>query len=412
MRIHKRFMVCLLMLSAFVVTQIAGCGSDAPQGPPPDQEVSVWAVSTRSVRLTSELSGRTSAFEVAEVRPQVTGIVLKRFFDEGQEVEKGQQLYQIDPALYEAALAEAKAALFQAEANYNADNLLAERSIAALKVNAVSKQECDNAIASKNRSWAQVVAAKASVDTANINMRYTKVNAPIAGHIGISNVTPGALVTANQAQPLATVQQLDKMYVDVTQSSADILRLKRSLMGGKLAPAVDGGADVALKLEDDTLYEKTGTLKLSDISVDTGTGVVTVRAQFENPKKEISAGRFERVLFPGMFVRAILQEAVNEKAVMVPKMAVGRDTMGRATVYVVDSDTVKEEVVIVERSVGSEYLISSGLDAGSNLIIDGRVKVRPGTKVRTVAHPTKTVAGNVVPVIKVVEQAAESAKKK
>lgn len=348
------------------------------------------------------------------MRPQVTGIVLKRLFTEGQEVEEGRQLYQIDPAMYEAALAEAKAALLQAQAGYNADRLLAERSIAALKVHAVSKQECDNAVASKNRSWAQVVAAKASVDTASINMRYTKVNAPISGYIGISSVTPGALVTANQAQPLATIQRLDEMYVDVTQSSAEILRLKRSLMEGKLASVGDGGAVVELRLEDGTLYEQAGVLQLSDISVDTGTGAVTVRAKFKNPKKEISAGRFERLLFPGMFVRAILQEAVNEKAIIVPQMAVGRDTMGRATVYVVSPEnTVVEEVVTVERSMGSEYLLSFGLTAGQKLIIDGRVKVRPGMKVTTVAHPTKTDEnGNVIPVTGAVRQAAGSAQGK
>lgn len=404
MRIHKRYIAFVLMFSALM----AGCGNEAPQGQRPAQEVSVWEVTTRPVKLTTELSGRTSAIEVAEVRPQVTGIIQKRLFTEGQEVEEGQQLYQIDPAVYEAALSEAKAALLQAQANYNADRLLAERHTAALKVNAVSKQEYDNAVASKNRSWAQVVAGKAAVDTASINMRYTKVNSPITGYIGISTVTPGALVTANQAQPLATVQRLDEMYVDVTQSSAEVLRLKRSLMEGKLASAGDGGAVVQLKLEDGTSYEQAGTLQLSDISVDTGTGAVTVRAKFKNPKKEISQGRFERLLFPGMFVRAILQEAVNERAVMVPQVAVGRDTMGRATVYVVNGEgTVIEEVVTIERSVGSEFLLSDGLKAGEKLIIDGRIKVRPGMKVSTIVHPTeKDKDGNVIPVINVVKQAA------
>lgn len=408
MRIHKRYMACLFAFSVFAVTQVAGCGNETPQGQQHDQEVSIWEVSTRPVKLTTELSGRTSAIEVAEVRPQVTGIIQKRLFTEGQEVEEGQQLYQIDPAVYEAALSEAKAALLQAQANYNADRLLAERHTAALKVNAVSKQEYDNAVASKNRSWAQVVSGKAAVDTATINIRYTKVNAPISGYIGISSVTPGALVTANQAGPLATVQRLDEMYVDVTQSSAEILRLKRSLMEGKLASAGDGGAVVELNLEDGTRYEQAGTLQLADISVDTSTGAITVRAKFKNPKKEISAGRFERLLFPGMFVRAILQEAVNEKAVMVPQVAVGRDTMGRATVYVVNNEgIVVEEVVTVERSVGSEFLLSAGLKAGEKLIIDGRIKVRPGMKVTTVAHPTeKDKDGNIVPVINVVKQAA------
>jgi membrane fusion protein (multidrug efflux system) len=414
MRIHKRYMAGLFILSVIAATQIAGCGNDAPQVRNHAQEVSVWEVSTRPVKLTTELSGRTSAVEVAEVRPQVTGIIQKRLFTEGQKVEEGQQLYQIDPAVYEAALSEAKAALLQAQANYNADRLLAERNTAALKVHAVSRQEYDNAVAAKNRSYAQVVAAKASVDTASINIRYTKVNAPISGYIGISSVTPGALVTANQAQSIATIQRLDEMYVDVTQSSAEILRLKRSLMEGRLASAGDGGAVVGLKLEDGTRYEQTGTLQLTDISVDTGTGAITVRAKFTNPKNEISPGRFERLLFPGMFVRAILQEAVNENAVMAPQVAVGRDTMGRATVYVVNAEnTVVEEVVTVERSVGSEFLLSSGLKPGQKLIIDGRIKVRPGMKVATVAHPTeKDANGNVIPVISIVKQAAEAAKSK
>ncbi|CAK7069322.1 MAG: Multidrug resistance protein MexA [Desulfovibrio sp.] len=405
MRIPKRYLVGLLAISLLAA---GGCGDDQQQVQQNAPEVTVWKVEPRIVRLSTELSGRTSAVEVAEVRPQVTGIIQKRFFTEGQEVAEGQQLYQIDPAVYEAALSEAKAALLQAQANFNKDKLLAERHTAALKVNAVSKQEHDNAVASRNSSWAQVVAAKAAVDTASINMRYTKVNAPISGHIGISTVTPGALVTANQGQALATVQRLDEMYVDVTQSSAEVLRLKRALMEGKLASAGDGGAIVSIILEDGTMFEQKGTLQLADISVDTGTGSVTVRAKVENPKKEISTGRFERLLFPGMFVRAVLQEAVNEAAIMVPQVAAGRDTMGRATVYVLSADgTVGEMVVTIERSIGREYLISAGLEEGQQLIIDGRVKVRPGAKATGVPHPTeKDENGKNVPVLTFAKPAA------
>lgn len=407
MRIHKRRPAYGLIFAVLLAAQLAGCGNEAAQPELPPQEVSVWEVSARPVRLTTELPGRTSAVEVSEVRPQVTGIIQKRLFTEGQEVAEGQQLYQIDPAVYEAALSEAKAALVQAQANYNADRLLAERNTAALKVNAVSKQEYDNAIASRDRSRAQVVAAQAAVETASINMRYTRMNAPIAGHIGISSVTPGALVTANQGQALATIQRLDEMFVDVTQSSAEVLRLKRSLMEGRLASATDGAAVVELILEDGARFEQTGTLQFADISVNTGTGVVTVRAKFKNPKKEISPGRFERLLFPGMFVRAILQEAVNENAVMVPKVALGRDTMGRATVYVVSPEgTVAEEVVVVERSVGSDVLLNAGLKPGEKLIIDGRIKVRPGMKVTSVPHPTEEIDGHRIPVINVVKRAA------
>lgn len=433
MRIHKRytlFLVVPAVLSLLLALLLSGCDKEVQHMQQPVPQVTYLEVETQRVELTTELTGRTSALEVAEVRPQVTGIILKRLFTEGQEVEEGQQLYQIDPALYEASLAEAKAALLRAEANLTANRLLSERHAQAVKVNAVSKQEYDNAVAAMNQSRAEVVAAKASVDTASINIRYTKVNSPINGHIGISTVTPGALVTANQAQALATVQRLDQMYVDVTQSSAEILRLKRSLMEGRLAAAADGGAMVRLKLEDGQDYDLDGTLQLADITVDTGTGAIIVRAKFENPLREITTGRKERLLFPGMFVRAILQEAVNENGILIPQMAVGRDTMGRPTVYCLEyappvktvpftaptvgekretpvemvnktldavSDmvetekglqewkaaqgpvqgVVKEHVIELDRTIGTYYLVRSGLKAGDRVIVDGRVKVRP-----------------------------------
>lgn len=383
MRIPRRYMIffaCSAVLPALFLT---GCDQGAGQRETPPPEVTYISVVTQRVELTTELSGRTSALEVAEVRPQVTGIIQKRLFTEGQEVEEGQQLYQIDPALYEAALSEAKAALLRAEANLTAAQLLANRHSQAVKVNAVSKQEYDNAIAGMNQSRAEVVAGKAAVDTATINMRYTKVKAPISGHIGISTVTPGALVTANQAQALATIQRLDQMYVDLTQSSTEILRLKRSLMEGRLASAGDGGARVRLKLEDGQEYDIEGTLQLADITVDIGTGAITVRAKFDNPMRKITTGREERLLFPGMFVRAVLKEAVDENGILIPQRAVGRDTMGRATVYGLDADDmVVEEVIEIERSIGQDYLIRSGLKAGERVILDGRVRVRPGVKVK------------------------------
>lgn len=396
MRVRMVSILILPVLGLGFLLALSGCEDDsAKRRETPPVEVSILTVSTRRVELTTELSGRTSALEVAEVRPQVTGIIQQRLFTEGQEVEEKQQLYQIDPALYEAALAEAKASLLNAQANHNVARLAAERYTRAVKVDAVSKQEYDNAIATRDQARASVVAAQAAVDTATINMRYTKVNAPISGHIGISSVTPGALVTANQATPLATVQRLDLMYVDVTQSSAEILRLKRSLMEGKLASAGEGGAKVILKLEDGSTYDLPGVLQLSDISVDTGTGAVTVRAQFDNPLREIAPGRKERLLFPGMFVRAILQEAVNEQAVMVPQAAVGRDTMGRPTAYVLHDDgTVGEEVLVLERSIGSEYLVREGLEPGDKLIVDGRIKVRPGAKAVGIPYePKKSASG-------------------
>lgn len=395
MRIRKRYIGVFVGLGIASCVLLSGCGDDKAAGPggPGAVEVSVYTVTPRRVELTTELSGRTSALEIAEVRPQVTGIIQKRLFSEGQEVEEGQQLYQIDPSLYQAALADARANLLKAQANFNVAKLTADRHTEAIKVNAVSKQEYDNSIATRNQARAAVVAAQAAVDTATINMRYTKVNAPISGHIGISTVTPGALVTANQPQSLATVQRMDQMYVDVTQSSAEILRLKRSLMEGKLTSADDGGAKVLLKLEDGDFYDTPGVLQLSDISVDPGTGAVRVRAKFENPLREITEGRKERMLFPGMFVRAVLQEAVNEQAIMVPQMAVGRDTMGRATAYVLhENGVVGEEVLVVERTIGNEYLISEGLNPGDKVIVDGRIKVRPGTKAVGVPYEPKVPA--------------------
>ena len=392
MRIPMRYMLIMAALGVVSVTALAGCDKGSQQMQAPLPQVTFLEVKPQRVELMNELTGRTSALEVAEVRPQVTGIILKRLFTEGQEVEEGQQLYQIDPALYEAALAEAKAALLRAEANFTAARLLSERHSQAVKVNAVSKQEYDNAVASMNQARAEVVAAKAALDTATINIRYTKVNSPISGHIGISSVTPGALVTANQAQPLATVQRMDQMYVDLTQSSAELLRLKRSMMEGRLVSAGDGAAKVKLKLEDGQDYGIEGALQLSDITVDTGTGAITVRAKFDNPIQQITAGRAERLLFPGMFVRALLQEAVNENGVLIPQVAVGRDTMGRATVYVLSGDgtggdyTVAEEVIELDRSIGSNYLVRSGLKAGEKVIVDGRIKVRIGAKVQGTPH--------------------------
>lgn len=382
MRIRAKYM-SIIVPGLLSLLLLGGCDEQKTQVSQPVPDVSYLTVSTQRVELTTELSGRTSAVEVAEVRPQVTGIIQKRLFTEGNEVAENQQLYQIDPAVYEAALAEAKAALLRAEANYNVARLTADRNSSAVKVNAVSKQEYDNAIALRDQARAEVVSAKATVDTASINIRYTKVNAPIAGHIGISTVTPGALVTANQQQPLATIQRLDQMNVDVSQSSAVVLRLKRSLMEGKLQSAGKGGAVVTLKLEDGTDYDVPGVLELADVTVDTGTGAITLRARFDNPLREITPGKKERLLFPGMFVRAILREAVDEHAVMIPQVAVGRDTMGRATVYCLKDDgTVAEEIIQIERTIGQEYLVTSGLNVGDKVIVDGRVKVQPGVKAK------------------------------
>ena len=375
--------VVLLLLGLLALGGCSGGGTEQKAPPPP--EVSILTVAPRRVELTTELAGRTSAVEIAEVRPQVSGIILERLFTEGAEVKKGQQLYQIDPALYQAALNETNASLARAQANLTTSKLLAERYAQVVDSRAVSRQEYDNAAAAYEQAKAGVAASRAAVDTAAINVRYTKVYSPIDGHIGISSVTPGALVTANQPNALATVQRLDEMYVDVTQSTADILRLKRGLMKGQLVPSPDGGARVSLILEDGTPYDQEGVLQLSDVSVDQGTGSVTVRAKFPNPKRELGKGTADRMLFPGMFVRAILQDAVNEKALMLPLQAVGRDTMGRPTVYALNDDgTVREEVIVLDRTLGKEYLVRSGIKEGDKIIVDGRIKIRPGARVRAI----------------------------
>ena len=382
--------VSFAFLFIFCIGLLAGCDKAVDKQQAPAPEVSALTVSLTSVDLTAELLGRTSALQVAEVRPQVGGIIKERLFVEGGDVAQGQPLYQIDPALYQAALDQAKANLLKAQANLNSSRLLAERYGVVVKSNAVSKQQYDDAMAAYALAKADVAAAQAAVDSAKINLGYTKVTAPIAGHVGISMVTPGALVTPNQGQPLATVQQMDWMYVDVTHSVADILRLKRAMVEGRLTPMPNGGAKVLLKLDDGITYDRPGELLLSDVTVDQGTGAVTVRAKFENPLREIAPGKKDRLLFPGMFVRAIVQEGRNDSAILLPQDAVGRNSLGKATVLLLnDQGVVREEVVVVDRSVGNSWLIDSGLKAGDKVIVDGRIKVRAGMKANSVPYAPK-----------------------
>ncbi len=379
-----------VLVGGLAALLLAGCGEEAKKPQAPTPEVSFLTAALTAVDLTTELSGRTSALQVAEVRPQVGGIIKSRLFIEGAEVKQGEQLYQIDPAMYQAALDQAKASLLRAQANLTSSRLLAERYGRVVKANAVSKQQYDDAMSAYNQAKADVAAAKAAVDTASINLEYTKVFSPISGHVGISSVTPGALVTANQSQSLATVQQMDWMYVDVPQSSADILRMKRALLEGRLVPAPGGGAKVRLKLEDGVNYDLAGELLLSDVTVDQSTGMVTVRAKFENPLREVAPGKKDRLLFPGMFVRASLEEARDEKAILLPQQAVGRNAMGKATVLLLDEGgVVREQFVTVDRSVGNLWLVGSGVKQGDKIIVDGRVKVRAGVKANGVPYAPK-----------------------
>ena len=331
--------------------------------------------------LTTELPGRTSAYLIAEVRPQVSGIIQERLFVEGSDVEAGEVLYQIDPAVYQATYDSAKAELARAEANLNPIRLKAERYADLVKIKAVSQQENDDASAAFKQAEADVEANRAGVETARINLDYTRVTAPISGRIGRSAVTVGALVTANQPAALATIQQLSPIYVDVTQSSAEMLRLNQGLASGMLKSSDATRANVRLVLEDGSLYPLSGTLEFSEVSVDQSTGSVTLRAIFPNPK---------HTLLPGMFVRAILDEGVNEHALLVPQRGVTRNQAGDAMVMVVGSEEkVEPRVIKVLRTVGDNWLVSEGLKAGDRVIMEGLQKARPGTPVKAVPFGSK-----------------------
>lgn len=391
MRNIKKSGPLFLALTLVGAALLAGCGDPPQQQQQMVPEVGVITVMAQRVPMTTELSGRTAAYLESDVRPQVGGIIQKRVFTEGSTVKEGQLLYQIDPAPYQAAYDNAKAVLMKAEANLASARLLAQRYSEVVKINAVSKQQYDDAVAAHGQARADVASAKAALESARINLGYTKVTAAVAGHIGKSSVTPGALVTANQAQALARVQQLDPMYVDVTQSTADILRLKRALADGRLAPNSEGGARVQLVLEDGSDYPLEGKLQFSDVTVDTSTGAVTVRAEFPNPKD---------LLFPGMFVRARLQESINENGILVPQQAVSRDSQGRPTVLLIKDGLVELRLITVERSInlrtvspdmtGTAWLVSAGLAEGEQVIIEGVQKVQVGKAAK--GHPV-TPAG-------------------
>jgi membrane fusion protein, multidrug efflux system len=354
---------------------LAACGTEQA-GPPPPPEVGVVTLQPHKVDITDELPGRTTAFRVAEVRPQVTGIVQKRLFAEGTEVKAGQQLFQIDAGSYRAALSSAEAALQRAEAQAVTARLLQERYAPLIAANAVSKQENDEAIAARARAEADVAAARAAVASARINVVYTQVSSPIDGRIGRTLVTEGALVTAGQAGPLATVQQLDPIYVDITQSSTEMLRLQKQLASGDLVKDDDDQAEVGLTLEDGTVYPERGRLKVSEASVDPGTGSVVMRAVFPNPRRE---------LLPGMFVRASLTRGTRAAALLVPQRGVTHNAKGEATVLVVDADDkVQEKIVTADRAIGSDWLITAGLAAGDRVIVEGLQKARPGSPVKPV----------------------------
>jgi membrane fusion protein (multidrug efflux system) len=375
--VMKRCRVVGLLVGAMAAA--AGCGrGQGPATGPPAGPVEVGVVTVRAERvvLTTELPGRTAAYLVAEVRPQVNGLIQERTFVEGSSVRKGALLYQIDPAPYQAAYEQAKAALAVAEAAVPPIKLRTERLKELVAVRAVGQQDLDEASAALQKAEAGVASARASAESARINLSYTPLRAPISGRTGKSSVTPGALVTAYQPTPLVTIQQLDPIYVDVTQSSADLLRLRRNLESGALTRSGPVANKVKLVLEDGTPYAREGTLQFRDVTVDPTTGSVVLRMVFPNP---------DAVLLPGMFVRATVEEGVLEQAVLAPQQGVTRDARGNASVFVVDaSGKAAVRPIAADRAIGDRWLVTSGLADGDQLIVQGLQRIQPGIPVKAV----------------------------
>lgn len=362
----------VLMLSGSLA--LTGCDDKQDQqGGQQMPEVGVVTLKTEPLQITNELPGRTVAYRIAEVRPQVSGIILKRNFVEGSDIEAGVSLYQIDPATYQATYDSAKGDLAKAQAAANIAELTVKRYQKLLGTQYISKQEYDQALADAQQATAAVVAAKAAVETARINLAYTKVTSPISGRIGKSSVTEGALVQNGQASALATVQQLDPIYVDVTQSSNDFLRLKQELANGSLKQE-NGKAKVDLVTSDGIKFPQSGTLEFSDVTVDQSTGSITLRAIFPNP---------DHTLLPGMFVRARLQEGTKPTALLVPQQGVTRTPRGDATVLVVGADNkVETRQIVASQAIGDKWLVTDGLKAGDRVVVSGLQKVRPGAQVK------------------------------
>ena len=369
-RALTRAVLCMLLSLMLLACEEGGKGAPGSSGP---RAVVIIKLEPRREVYTTALAGRIASFQVAEVRPQVGGILQQRLFTEGADVKAGQALYQIDPATYEAALDSAQAALMKAEANVTPARLKAERFRELLAIKAVSKQEYDDAQAAFKQAEADVAVNRAAVKTARINLEYTKVRSPISGRIGKSAFTPGALVTANQAQALTSVRQLDPVYVDITQSSQDLLRLRAQFTNGELRSAAEE-APVRLKLENGAMYPHEGRLQFTDVSVDESTGMVSLRALFPNP---------EHILLPGMYVRAVIAEGVDENALLVPQRALRRDPKGQASVLLVDGGgKVDVRLVDVGRTVGDSWQVLSGLKPGDRVIVEGGQNVRPGMSVK------------------------------
>lgn len=365
-------LAAVLMLSGSLV--LTGCDENKSQeaGQQQAPEVGIVTLKSEPLTITTDLPGRTSSYRIAEVRPQVSGIILKRNFVEGSEIKAGESLYQIDPATYQAAYDSAKGDLAQAQANAQIAAVTVKRYKPLLGTKYISQQDYDQAIATQSQTAAAVQAAKANVESARINLAYTKVTSPISGRIGKSTVTEGALVQSGQTTALATVQQLDPIYVDVTQSSGDFLRLREELQSGKLKQT-DGKASVKLLTQDGNTHPQAGTLEFSDVTVDETTGSIMLRAMFPNPDKS---------LLPGMFVRARLDEGTNPNALLVPQQGVTRTPTGEATAMIVGADNkVEERKLTAEKAIGNMWLVTAGLKDGDRVIVTGIQRAKPGAKV-------------------------------
>ncbi|MEW6138779.1 MAG: efflux RND transporter periplasmic adaptor subunit [Thermodesulfobacteriota bacterium] len=384
----KWSIVFITLLSGLLVV---GCDkSQQSSQPPPVPEVATVTIQPERLLLTTELPGRTTSYLVAEIRPQVNGIIQKRLFEEGSDVKAGQVLYQIDAAPFQAALDSARAALAKSEANLPAIRAKAERYRALLAEKAVSQQDFDDREAALKQAEADIEYWRAAVETARINLGYTRVTAPISGRIGKSNVTDGALVTAYQSLALATIQQLDPIYADVPQSTVELLRLRRRLDDIRLNQNGKNQNRVKILLEDGTEYPLEGTLQFRDVTVDPTTGSVVLRVVVPNP---------DGLLLPGMFVRAIVKEGINEQAILVPQQAVSRDPKGNPIAFIVDDEgKIQQRRLTLDRAIGDKWLVASGLATGDRVVVKGLQKVRPGVtvKIGPPEHTDRAEAGKEV----------------
>lgn len=373
-----------LMLMALLTT---GCNEPQARATTPTAlpKVGVITIKPQVTIRTTEQPGRTTAVLTSEVRPQVNGVIQKRLFTEGSEVKEGQQLYQIDPSTYKAALDNAEATLAKSQAVLATTQAKAARYKSLIAEKVISQQDYDDIIATAKQAQADIGSAQANVEQARINLEYTKVRSPISGRIGHSTVTPGALVTANQTSPLATVTQLDTMFVDLNQSAAMLLRLKQEMAAGEIERVDDESAKVTLKLEDGSAYPFPGKLQFSEVTVDQGTGTVLLRAVFPNP---------QHLLLPGMYVHALIQEGINRNGITVPQQAVTRNPHGEPTVLVVEKDNkIALRVIQTGPALGDQWIVNEGIQPGDRVLVDGLQSVRPGATVQPVEARIEGAAG-------------------